>query len=75
MTAPTPADTLARLVAWLVAVDAALAGGADPGAVLEHMLAVSWRIEAGLAALARVPDLDAAYQARTWRRVHGCETL
>lgn len=80
MTAPTPADTLARLIAWLAAVDTALADGADPAAVLEHMQVVRLRIAwdtqpPGKLVAVAGGDLDAAYQARTWRRTHGCEGL
>ena len=76
----TPADTLARLVAWLTAVDAALADGADPAAVLAHVQTVALRIAwdtqpPGKLVVLSGGDLDAAYQARTWRRAHGCEGL
>ena len=64
------ATTLAHLDAWLAACDRALADGADPAAVLLHVVRVGQDVAADLAMAGclRALDLDAAYQAGAWRR-------
>ena len=67
---PETATTLAHLDAWLAAVDRALADGADPVAVLTHVLQVGQDVAADLAMAGclRSLDLDAAYQVGAWHR-------
>lgn len=70
------ATTLAHLDAWLAACDRALADGADPTAVLAHVVRVVQDVAGDLvmAGYLRSLDLDAAYQAGAWRLPHGCES-
>ena len=67
---PETANTLAHLDAWLAAVDQVLADGADPAAVLAHVVRVGQDVAADLvmAGCLRALDLDAAYQVGAWRQ-------